>query len=99
MQAEDCDLFLYADDSCLIYQHKDVKEIERNLNKIFLDVCDWFVDNKLSIHFGQNKMYTIWLKTSVVLILNMTRCTLSNITQWHTLVAYWIKPFLRSQWL
>ena len=35
MQAVDCDLFLYADDSCLVYQHKDVKEIERNLNKIF----------------------------------------------------------------
>ena len=23
-QAVDCDLFLYADDSCLVYQHKDV---------------------------------------------------------------------------
>ena len=31
-QAVDCDLFLYADDSCLLYQHKDVKEMERNLN-------------------------------------------------------------------
>ena len=35
MQAVDCDLFLYADDSCLVYQYKDVKEIERNLNKFF----------------------------------------------------------------
>ena len=26
-QAVDCDLFLYADDSCLIYRQKDVKEI------------------------------------------------------------------------
>ena len=51
-QAVDCDLFLYADDSCLVYQHKDVKEIWRNLNKNFSNVCDWFVDNKLSIHFG-----------------------------------------------
>ena len=31
MQAVPSDLFLYADDSCLVYQHKDVKEIERNL--------------------------------------------------------------------
>ena len=54
-QAADCDLFLYADDSCLVYQHKVVKEIERNLNKIFSDVCDWFVNNKLSVHFGENK--------------------------------------------
>ena len=52
-QAADCDLFLYADDSCIVYQHKIVKEIERNLN--FSDVCDWFVNNKLSIHFGENK--------------------------------------------
>ena len=39
-QAVDCDLFLYADDSCLVYQHKDMKDIERNLNKNFSDVCD-----------------------------------------------------------
>ena len=54
-QAVDCDLFLYADDSCLVYQHKDMKEIERNLNKNSSNVCDWFVDN--------NKVYTIWHKT------------------------------------
>ena len=39
-EAVACDLFLYADDFCLVYQHKDVKEIERNLNKNFSDVCD-----------------------------------------------------------
>ena len=54
-QALSCDLLLYADDSCLIFQHKDVKEIEKVLNKNFSDLCDWFVDNKLSIHFGEDK--------------------------------------------
>ena len=44
-------LFLYADDSCLMYQHRDVEEIEKQLNKDFENICDWFVDNKLSIHF------------------------------------------------
>ena len=34
-QAVDCDLFLYADDSCLVYQHKDVSKTEQNLNKNF----------------------------------------------------------------
>ena len=53
-QAVDCDLFLYADDSCLVYQHKDVSKIEQNLNKNFSNICDWFVDNKLSIHFGED---------------------------------------------
>ena len=27
-----------------------MKEIERNLNKNFSNACDWFEDNKLSIH-------------------------------------------------
>ena len=44
-QAVDCDLFLYPDDSCFVYHHKDVKEIERYLHKNFPNVCDWFVDN------------------------------------------------------
>ena len=54
-QALSCDLLQHADDSYLIYQHKDVKEIENILNKIFSNLCDWFVDNKLSIHFGDDK--------------------------------------------
>ena len=54
-QALSCDLLLYADDSCLIFQHKNVKEIKKVLNQNFSDLCDWFVDNKLSIHFGEDK--------------------------------------------
>ena len=33
-------LFLYADDSYLMYQHKDVQEVEKQLNKVFENVCD-----------------------------------------------------------
>ena len=51
-QAVDCELLLYADDTCLIFQHKDITEIESALNKNLSMLCDWFVDNKLSIHFG-----------------------------------------------
>ena len=51
-QAVDCDLFPYADDSCLVHQHKDVQEIQNNN---FSDACNRFVDNKLSIHFEENK--------------------------------------------
>ena len=32
-QAIDCELLLYADDTCLIFQHKDIHEIEIVLNK------------------------------------------------------------------
>ena len=54
-QAVDCDLFLYADNSYLVYQHNNASKIEQNLNKIFSKICDWFVDNQLTIHFGEDK--------------------------------------------
>ena len=58
-QAVDCELLLYADDTCLIFQHKDINEIESVLNKNFSMLCDWLVDNKLSIHFGEDKTKSI----------------------------------------
>ena len=58
-QAVNSNLFLYADDSCLMFQHKEVEEIERVLNNDFENICDWFVDNKLSIHFGEGKTIAI----------------------------------------
>ena len=51
--------YLYADDTCIFYQHKDIKEIERILNKEFSSLCEWFIDNKLSIHFGEDKTKSI----------------------------------------
>ena len=58
-QTVKCELLLYADDTCLIFQHNDIKEIEIQLNKNFSLICDWFVDNKLNIHFGENKSKSI----------------------------------------
>ena len=58
-QAVKSTLLLYADGSCLLYQHKDVDEIEKHLNKDFENICDRFVDNKLSIHFGEDKTKSI----------------------------------------
>ena len=58
-QSVNCELLLYADDTCLIFQHNDIKEIENQLNKKFSLICDWFVDNKLSIHFGEDKTKSI----------------------------------------
>ena len=46
------DIYLYADDFSIFYQHKDVAEIENFLNKELGNMFDWLVDNKLSIHFG-----------------------------------------------
>ena len=54
-----CDLLFYADDAGLIFQHKDINIIEHQLNRNFSNICDWFVDNKLSIHFGEDKAKSI----------------------------------------
>ena len=37
---------------CMYVNIKDINEIEKQLNKDFERICDWFVDNKLSIHFA-----------------------------------------------
>ena len=58
-QAVSCDLLLYADDSCLVFEGKDIDTIEIKLNEDFNTLCDWFVDNKLSIHFGEDKTKSI----------------------------------------
>ena len=62
-QAVKCNLFLYADDTCLVCQHKDINEIEKQLNKDFENICDWFVGNKLSTHFGNDKTKSILFAT------------------------------------
>ena len=58
-QAVKCDLCLYADDSCMLFQHKNVTEIKKQLTKDFRNICHWFVDIKLSIHFGVDKTKSI----------------------------------------
>ena len=40
-------------------QHRDVNKIKKQLNKDFENVSDWFVDNKLSIHFKEDKTKSI----------------------------------------
>ena len=64
-QAVDCDLFLYADDTCLLFQHND---LERKLTKNFSNICDWFVDNKLSIQFGEDKTKSFLFSTKNIKI-------------------------------
>ena len=44
-QTVNSNLFLYAGDSCLMFQHKEVEEIEKILNNDFENIFDWFADN------------------------------------------------------
>ena len=57
-------LLLNVDDSWILYQHKEIDEIEKLLNKDFESICDWFVDKykykyRLSILFGEDKTKSI----------------------------------------
>ena len=45
--------------TCLSFQHKDLEPIKEELTKNFSNMCDWFVDDKLSIDFGEDKTKTI----------------------------------------
>ena len=64
-QAVSSNLLLYADDSCLVFQQKHVTKIETHLNNDFSNLCESFLDNKLSIHFGQNKTKSILFGTKL----------------------------------
>ena len=56
---KDCDIRLNTDDTCISFKHKVVKTIKDKLNKDYNSLCDWFMDNKLPIHFGEDKTKTI----------------------------------------
>ena len=70
-----CDLFLYANDTCLTFQHENVKETEDQLNLNFCSLFVWFINNKLSIHLGEDKTKSILFGTK----LNIKRAEPLNI--------------------
>ena len=51
----DCDLSLYADDSALIFAHKDPVFIADHLSKQLSSCKQWMTDNKLSLHVGKTE--------------------------------------------
>ena len=54
----DAGSYLYANDTCIFYKHEGIK-IENVLNKAFSSLCQWFIDNNLSVHFGEDKTKSI----------------------------------------
>ena len=60
-QAVETDLFLYPDHTGLVFQHRDINKMNEQLNQDFHNICLWFIDNKLSIHFGEDKTKCILL--------------------------------------
>ena len=43
------DAYLYGNNTCIFYRHKDIAESKNVLNNEFVMLCEWFVDRKLSI--------------------------------------------------
>ena len=69
----DTHTYLYADNTSIFYQQKGVAEIGNVLNKEFANVCEWFVHNKLSIHFAEDKTKCIlFSKEKNLPVLNIT---------------------------
>ena len=51
----DCKLILYADDSAILFSHRDPETISMKLGKALESCSDWLVDNKLSLHLGKTE--------------------------------------------
>ena len=51
----DCKLLLYADDSTILFSHKDPDQIAHKVGKVLESCSDWLVDNKLSLHLGKTE--------------------------------------------
>ena len=55
LQSSESGSYIYADDTCIFSQDKDIHKIEDVLIKQFSTLYEWFVDNKLSIQFRADK--------------------------------------------
>ena len=75
--------YLYADNTCFLYQDKDVEKIDKVLTKEFLSLCEWFIDNKLSIHFGDDRTKTIFFLSN----------EMNTKTKQHHHITRWIQAF------
>ena len=53
--AVDSELVLYVNNTSLVFQHRNIKTIEEHLNRDFSTLVDLFVDNKLNVHFFEDK--------------------------------------------
>ena len=87
-QAAKSDQFLYADDSWLVFQRKHVIDIEKHINRDSTNICEWFVDIRVSIHFGEDNTRFNFLfqnvklrRLSITSITSITRLYKSNNVQ------------------
>ena len=88
--------FLYVDDSCLVFQGKDVIEIEKQLNGDFTKICECFVDNTLSIHFGEdNTKSTIFASKCKIIKDSKTKNQLQKYTNKTIFIGHILRLHIR----
>ena len=64
---------MYVDDTYIFYQDEDVTKIENALNEEFSKLYLWFIENKLSIHFGEDKTkFILFLKVKALKKIGMS---------------------------
>ena len=85
-------------------QHRDVNKIKKQLNKDFENVSDWFVDNKLSIHFGEDKTKSILfaskrkIKSARKLNVKYKNIKIKQHPQGTYLVVFWMTLYVEKLW-
>ena len=85
---KNCDLQLYADDACILNSNQNVKFIERNWNYDFNNLCEWFIDKTLSIHFGEDKTKSTLFKRGNKSNLSLNITGNENVIKQHSVVEY-----------
>ena len=64
-QAVDSEILSYADDTCLVFQYRNIKTMEEHLNRDFSTLVDWFVDNTLSVYFDEGETKSILFSQNI----------------------------------
>ena len=87
-----------------MYQHRHVNEIEKQLNKDFENVCNWFDDNKFSIQFGEDKTKSIFfaskrkIKSARKLNVKYKNIKIKQHPQGTYLVVFWMTLYVEKLW-
>ena len=89
-QAVKSNLFLYANDSWLVFQRKHVIDIEKHINKDSTNICEWFVDIRGSIHFGED---------NTRFILFVSKCKIKKVISYISYKAIQIKQHSKVTYL
>ena len=58
---KDCKLIVYADDSAMLFTHKNPDVISSKLGNVLEKCSDWLIDNKLSLHLGKTEQSVCYL--------------------------------------